>query len=112
MQPPRATVSDHLKQKAGLISSLKRKLIAGFVFLFPVVGEFSSKRKPWRVYKSDMQTQKRSLLLPSASVFERSVPNLVLNEGLIERETPSTLQMILVKYCNVLRVRSEGKTAL
>lgn len=44
-------------------------------------------------------------------MFERSVPNLVSNEGLIEKDSLSTLQMILVKYCNVLRVRSQGKTA-
>lgn len=45
-------------------------------------------------------------------MFKRSVPNLVLNEALIEKDSLSTLQMILVKYCNVLGVKSQGKTAL
>lgn len=63
-------------------------------------------------YELDVQTLKSSLLFPSAGVFERSVPNLVLNEGLIEKDSLSTLQMILVKYCNVLRVKSRGKTVL
>lgn len=41
--------------------------------------------------------------LPCASMFQRSVTNLVFNERLIENDSPSTLQMISVKYCSVLR---------
>lgn len=78
-----------------------------------MVEEFALKcKRASEAYEPDMQTLKSSLLFPSASVFERSVPNLVLNEGLIERDSLSTLQMILVKYCNVLRVKSQGMTAL
>lgn len=58
--------------------------------------------KSW--FQPDMS--KCSLLFPSAGVFQRSAPNLVCNEGLIEKDSLSTLQMILVKYCNVLGVKS------
>lgn len=40
---------------------------------------------------------------PCAGMFQRSVPNLVCNERLIENDSPSTLQMISVKYRTVLR---------